>query len=204
MRRHIISILTTLSIFITTAPAIVTDACGAGAVYAMTNDKDNNEVLVFNRAADGSLSFGGAFATNGAGRTIEVNDALGAQAPLILSPDNRWLFAVNAGSNEISVFQVETTGLTLAHIIASGGEFPVSLTVHGNLLYVLNAGGDGNITGFTVDRGGQLNPLSDSTRSLGAGGTRLTPSGGGVGSGSAISMCCSTISGRSLSRQRMR
>jgi 6-phosphogluconolactonase (cycloisomerase 2 family) len=51
---------------------------------------------------------------------------------------------------------------------------PISLTVHGNLLYVLNAGGSGNITGFTVDRG-QLTPLAGSTQPLSNGGVGSAP-----------------------------
>jgi 6-phosphogluconolactonase len=171
MLRHIISMLTIIFILTTAAPAIAEDAYYAGAVYAMTNDANSNEILVFDRSADGFLSFGGAFATNGMGKTTEVNDALGAQNPLILSPHHPWLFAVNAGSNEISVFKVKTSGLALVQVVPSGGEFPVSLTIHGDLLYVLNAGGEGNITGFTIDPGGHLSPLAGSTRSLNAGGT---------------------------------
>lgn len=80
------------------------------------------------------------------------------------------MFAVNAGSNEISVFRVRHNRLKLVYKVDSGGDFPSSLTQHGRLLYVLNSGGEGNITGFTVGHNGHLTPLAGSTRSLNTGG----------------------------------
>jgi len=80
-----------------------------GAVFAMTNTAGGNEIIVYSRAADGTLTFQNAFATDGLGQTTEPDDALGSQNPLILSPDRRWLLAVNAGSDTISVFRSCTT-----------------------------------------------------------------------------------------------
>lgn len=137
-------------------------AGSVGAVYALTNATTGNAVVVWNRAADGTLTPAGTFATGGVG----IGAGLGSQGAIILSDDNRWLFAVNAGSNDISAFTVERDGLRLISRIASGGERPTSLTLHKNLLYVLNAGGSGNITGFNVGNDGALSPLADSTRSL--------------------------------------
>ncbi|MFN8558217.1 MAG: beta-propeller fold lactonase family protein [Dehalococcoidia bacterium] len=74
----------------------------------------------------------------------------------MLSANNQYLFAANAGSNDISVFAVQAGGLRLLDRMASGGVRPTSLTVAGDLLYVLNAGGTGNITGFTGARQGRL------------------------------------------------
>jgi 6-phosphogluconolactonase (cycloisomerase 2 family) len=88
----------------------------------------------------------------------------------VLTPDQRWLLAVNAGSNEISVFQVWPGALNLADKVGSGGSTPVSLAVFHDLVYVLNAGTSPNITGFYLNHRGQLVPLAHSTRSLGAGG----------------------------------
>lgn len=150
-------------------------ASDGGAVYAMTNayneSGNGNQIVAYKRAADGTLTAIGTFNTNGNGKTTEPDDALGSQNPLILSPNRAWLFAVNAGSNSISVFHVEENGITFVEVVPSGGDFPASLTMHGNLLYVLNAGGDGNITGFTVGGNGHLTPLAGSTRSLNAGGS---------------------------------
>jgi 6-phosphogluconolactonase len=134
----------------------------AGAVYALTNAPTGNAVLVWNRAADGSLTLAGSYATGGLGSGA----GLGSQGAISLSKNNRWLFAVNAGSNDISAFQVDDNGLTLVNRAPSGGTLPTSLTVFDDLLYVLNAGGSGNITGFRISRDGQLAPIADSTRPL--------------------------------------
>ncbi|MBW7882507.1 MAG: beta-propeller fold lactonase family protein [Caldilineaceae bacterium] len=169
--RILLALLVLVATLFVAAPVQGQSSGAPGAVYAMTNASSGNEIVVYHRSADGLLTLAGFFATGGLGKTIEPDDALGAQNPLILSPDNRWLFAVNAGSNTISVFQVGPSGLALLQVIASGGDFPVSLTMNRNLLYVLNAGGDGNVTGFTVAANGLLSPLAGSTRSLNAGGT---------------------------------
>jgi 6-phosphogluconolactonase (cycloisomerase 2 family) len=97
------------------APGFAQAAGFFGGVYAMTNDGDNNQVVVYDRAGDGILTMAGVFDTGGKGRTLEPGDALGAQGPLILSPDHRWLFAVNAGSNSITVFRVVGGGLHRVH-----------------------------------------------------------------------------------------
>jgi 6-phosphogluconolactonase len=133
-----------------------------GAVYALTNAIGDNAVAVWNRSSDGSLTPAGSYPTGGAGTAA----GLGSQGALVLSQDHQWLFAVNAGSNDISSFRVDRDGLTLVNHVASGGVRPTSLTVSGDLLYVLNAGGDGNISGFTVGNDGTPAPLADSTRAL--------------------------------------
>jgi 6-phosphogluconolactonase len=166
--KRLISLIIALSLLMSMT-VMVQAADGAGAVYAMTNGDGGNMVVAYHRAADGTLTLAGTFATGGLGETTEPGDALGGSNPLIMSPDQRWLFAVNAGSNSISVFQVNADdSLTLVDDppVSSGGEFPVSLTLYKNLLYVLNSGGDGNITGFTLDTNGHLTPLAGSTRSL--------------------------------------
>src|SRR5260370_21286325 len=76
------------------------------------------------------------------------------------------LFAVNAGSNDVSAFTVSPAGLTLTSRTASGGTLPISLTVHGNVLYVLNAGGTGNISGFAVGTSGALTAIAGATLAL--------------------------------------
>ncbi len=166
--KRMIPLFVVLSFFLF-MPVLTQAGDKPGAVYAMTN-ADENEIVVYHRAADGTLSLVGTVDTGGAGATTEPNDALGASNPLILSQDHRSLFAVNAGSNSISVFRIRRNALTLLQVIDSGGDFPVSLTMHQDLLYVLNSGGDGNITGFTLDTNGYLAPLAGATRSLDAGG----------------------------------
>lgn len=141
----------------------------SGAVYAMTNATDDNQVVVFGRNGAGLLSLVGAVSTLGAGSGGGL-DPLASQGSLVLSADNRWLLAVNAGSHEISVFRVKRDGLDLADKVDSGGEFPVSIAVSHNLVYVLNAGGAPNITGFYLGRHGRLTLREQSIRTLGTGG----------------------------------
>ncbi|MGH2960758.1 MAG: lactonase family protein [Solirubrobacterales bacterium] len=135
-------------------------ASSAGDVYTLTNDPAGNAVKVFDRAGDGSLTEVGDFATGGAG----TGGGLGNQSAVVV--DGRRLFAVNPGSDSISSFAVKRDRLRLVDTDASGGDQPISLTVHRGLLYALNAGGAGNITGFTVARSGHLSPLARSTRPL--------------------------------------
>jgi 6-phosphogluconolactonase (cycloisomerase 2 family) len=144
-----------------------------GAVYVMSNSADENKVFVFDRDSLGRLSLAGAYSTAGKGSGGDNIDPLASQGALLLSPNRRWLFAVNAGSNEISVFRVQPHGLVLAGDFDSGGSFPTSLALYRNLLYVLNAnpgGEDANITGFQLNHHGELTPIPGSTRLLGPGG----------------------------------
>lgn len=156
----------------------------AGKVYAMSNAASGNTVVVFERRADGSLTQLGEISTGGLGSGPGVlppplpvgpgPDPLQSQDALRLSDDGRFLLAVNAGSNEISVLRVTETGLELADKIYSGGDFPVSVAIHQQIVYVLNEGqnssialgGIANITGFLLDPSGHLHPIPDSTRSL--------------------------------------
>lgn len=162
-----ISLVGTIPVF-----AQTTDGNGAaGAVYIMSNSPSGNEISVYSRASDGSLTFTGSFATGGLGSGVGVAvppDPLGSQNSLILSSDGDFVFAVNAGSNDISSLQVTPGGLHLADKASSGGSYPVSLTYFDGLLYVLNAAGQGSISGFQVLDNGHLKPLAGSTRSLNA------------------------------------
>jgi 6-phosphogluconolactonase (cycloisomerase 2 family) len=141
----------------------------AGAVYAMTNDGAANEVVVFDRDEKGLLTRLGSIATQGMGSGGGL-DPLASQGSLVMSPNQTWLLAVNAGSNDISVFRVLAKGLRLVDKIDSGGTFPVSVTIFHDLVYVLNAGASPNISGFYLSHRGELIPLPNSTRALSAGG----------------------------------
>ena len=133
-----------------------------GAVYTLMNLTSGNAVAIFARAADGTLTVAGTVATGGTG----TGSGLGSQGAVVLSADGRWLFAVNAGSNDVSIFSVSPAGLALTSRIPSGGVQPVSSTVHGNLLYVLNGGGSGNIAGFALDANGGAAAIPGSRRAL--------------------------------------
>lgn len=168
--RIFLVLLTLVASLLLSVPAFADDDNPGAAVFAMTNADDGNEVLMYNRADNGALTLLDAFATGGMGMTTEPDDALGSQNPLIVSPDGKWLLAVNAGSNTIATFKIKKKKLKLVDVVPSGGDFPASLAMRGNLVYVLNAGGDGNITGFTMRPNGRLKAIPGSTRSLNAGG----------------------------------
>lgn len=143
------------------------DTGSAGVVYTQTNAAAANEIVVLRRAADGSVALAGRVATGGVG----TGGGLGNQGAIALARNGRWLFAVNAGSNDISVFEAHGTQLRLVDRTASGGERPVSLTVRDGVLYVLNAGGTNNISGFRVGEWGKLTPITGSSKPLSAGAT---------------------------------
>src|ERR1700758_851565 len=116
------------------------------AVFVMTNAADNNEVIAYQRNADGSLRETQRIPTGGRGSGGN-NDPLESQGSLTLSEDHSLLFAVNAGSGEISVFRVEGSDLSLADKELSGGSEPNAVAQHGHLVYVLNTGGSSNVVG---------------------------------------------------------
>nr|MBA2248306.1 beta-propeller fold lactonase family protein [Chloroflexia bacterium] len=109
-----------------------------------------------------------------------VGSVDGQSSPIDLGGGNDLVFAANAGSDTISVFQVTDDGLEMIEQQDSGAERPTSMTLHGGVLYVLNSGGTltggglclggmPSITGFTVADNGELDPIPDSTRELSGG-----------------------------------
>ena len=131
------------------------------AVFTSTNEPEN-AVVMYERAANGKLTLVGEFETEGAG----TGGGLGNQGAVTLSKNAKWLLVTNAASNDVSVFKLDDDGLTLTDVEASGGTMPVSVTIHGTLVYVLNAGGAGNISGFALSSSGDLVPIAGSTRPL--------------------------------------
>jgi 6-phosphogluconolactonase len=155
--------LAAAALFVGAAPATAGSG-GGGAVYTLTNGAAGNAVAVFDRAADGSLTAAGTVPTGGLG----TGAGLGSQGALVL--DQGRLFAVNAGSNTISLLRVGPGGPALEDVTSSEGVRPISVTSHGRLVYVLNAGGGAtaaNIAGFWRS-GGDLIPLAGSSRPLSA------------------------------------
>ena len=171
--RLILAVMLLLPLITTFASPAFADEEGGGrfAVYTITNDTSGNEVAVYERSADGSLAFMDSYPTGGLGSGA----GLGSQGSVILRENGRRLFVVNAGSNQISVLAVRKDGLELLDVVDSGGEMPISLTLNGSFLYVVNAGGSGNITGFRVRDNGELLPLYGSTQPLSNGGTGDSP-----------------------------
>jgi 6-phosphogluconolactonase (cycloisomerase 2 family) len=190
MKKVILSVIFTIAILVGLVAAFSTAASadqgpdwlpgfGNGAVFTMTNAVTEtpekvgppvytpapNAVIMFSRDANGMLTSDGSFATGGdGGLRSGPPDPLVSQGSLVLTQDGKWLLAVNAGSNSISVFQVEKNKLSLVGATPSGGNFPVSITIFGNEVFVLNAGTMSNITGFTLSNTGTLTPIAGSTR----------------------------------------
>ncbi len=131
----------------------------AGAVYTLNNSSSGNAVLVFSRTADGHILPAGMVATGGTG----TGKGLGNQGALVIDAANRFLFAVNAGSDNISVFKIGENGLRLVDVVPSGGKQPISLTISRKVLYVLNnggaVGGNDTVAGFAVGANGHLRPI---------------------------------------------
>jgi len=132
-----------------------------GAVFVMTNSASKNEIVAYKRNADGSLQEGNRYSTGGRG-SGGLTDPLGSQGSLTLSTDHSFLLAVNAGSGTISVFRVHGARLSLIDSIACGGSEPVAVALDGNLVYVLNAGGNSNVVGFHLEFNGKLRPIEKS------------------------------------------
>jgi 6-phosphogluconolactonase (cycloisomerase 2 family) len=139
-----------------------------GTVFVQTDNTAGNAVAVYDRASGGTLTLAGTYATGGLGGQLggSVVDHLASQGSLQYDREHGLLYAVNAGSDTVSVFGVYGDQLTLRQVVSSGGTFPVSVTVHGDYVYVLNALGGGSVYGYRVD-GGQLSPIPGSGRALG-------------------------------------
>jgi 6-phosphogluconolactonase (cycloisomerase 2 family) len=134
-----------------------------GLVFTLSNEPSGNAVLMYARLGNGELKqLGDPGFTGGTG----TGAGLGSQGALVLDETSKLVFAVNAGSNQVSVLRMNNSGLSLADVAASGGTMPVSVTFHKDLLYVLNAGGEGNISGFRISKSGKLYPLSGAIRPL--------------------------------------
>jgi 6-phosphogluconolactonase len=132
-------------------------------VYTETNAAAGNAIAVYATTADGSLVPQGTVPTGGFG----TGAALASQGAVLVSGSQ--LYAVNAGDNTISAFQLGPRGsLTLEGApVSSGGSEPISLTAHGDLVYVLDAGSL-TISGFSTSGRG-LSPLPGSTQQLSGG-----------------------------------
>jgi 6-phosphogluconolactonase (cycloisomerase 2 family) len=141
-----------------------------GHVYLDDNTAGTNTISGFDRHLDGSLTplADSPFTAGGAG----TGAGLASQGAIQVSSDGRFLLAVDAGSNQVSVLQIKPDGglkLVPTGVVSSGGVTPVSIAVHSDLVYVANAGtgtGGSDYTGFTLNPGGQLRPLANSTVSL--------------------------------------
>ena len=150
------------------ASAAVQASPVVGHVYVDDNTAAANTIGVFDRHADGTLTAhaGSPFAAGGAG----TGAGLASQGALQISPDGRFLIAVDAGSNQLSVLRIKPDGslrLVPGGVVSSGGVLPVSAAIHGDLVYVANAGtGGSNYTGFRLRPNGRLAPIAGSAVTL--------------------------------------
>jgi 6-phosphogluconolactonase (cycloisomerase 2 family) len=125
----------------------------SAAVFVQSDNPSANTVVAYDRAANGSLRQAGSYPTGGLGGVLTGSavDHLASQGSLAYDRTHALLYAVNAGSDTITVFTVHGDRLELAQVITAGGAFPVSITVHDNLVYVLNARGGGSVQGYLRD-----------------------------------------------------
>jgi 6-phosphogluconolactonase (cycloisomerase 2 family) len=137
-------------------------------VFVQTDNPSGNQVVAYDRAFNGTLTQAGIFNTGGLGGVLSGSevDHLASQGSLAYDEGNNVLYAVNAGSNTISVFSVYGDQLVLRQVLSSGGSFPVSVTVSRGLVYVLNAEEGGSVQGFATVFG-HLVPIPGSNRALG-------------------------------------
>jgi 6-phosphogluconolactonase (cycloisomerase 2 family) len=138
------------------------------AVFVQTDNLAGNQIVAFDRQPGGSLVQAGTYDTDGLGGQLNGSqvDFLASQGSLAFVPSANLLLAVNAGSNSISVFSVRGDQLSLRQVLPSGGSFPNSIAVAGDLVYVLNARNGGSLAGFRVHWWG-LQAIPGSIRSLG-------------------------------------
>ncbi|WP_327402551.1 lactonase family protein [Streptomyces sp. NBC_01288] len=123
---------------------------GSATVFVQSDNTDANTVVAYARAADGTLAQKGVYSTGGKGGMLAgtVADHLASQGSLAYDRHHQLLYAVNAGSDTVTVFAVHGTQLRRVQEISSGGSFPVGVTFHGNRVYVANTLGGGSVQGF--------------------------------------------------------
>lgn len=162
--------------YLVTSAAVVALSLGgsrpaAAIVYTLSNEASGNQVIAFDIDSRGNVSELGRFATGGVG----TGAPLGNQGALATDASDRWLFVVNPGDGTVTTFRLQANGLEFVQRVPSRGFRPISITVFGTLVYVLNEG-DGvsadpqmrldNVSGFRFGPGGLLEPIQDSRRIL--------------------------------------
>lgn len=145
-----------------------------GVAFTQTNDPAGNQVVVYKRAANGTLTETARVATGGVGAASTPPfgfPIVDSQGSLELTKNGKLLFAVNAGDDSISSFRVKKGGIKLVDRKPSGGDLPISLDSQRRLLYVVNSL-SGDISGLRFNRKGHMTPIAGSTQPL-------SPAGGG-------------------------
>ncbi|MBL8749635.1 MAG: beta-propeller fold lactonase family protein [Planctomycetes bacterium] len=141
------------SLLLSLALTATATAQGFGAIYTLTNATAGNAVNVNLRLPNGVLLPFASFDTTGTG----TGTGLGSQGALALSANDKFLYAVDAGSDQVTMFHVLFGIFLLRADTEATGDQPTSVATHGNLVYVLNAGDD-TVRGFRRT-GNHLQPI---------------------------------------------
>ena len=132
------------------ADAAASQQAERAPVFVQTDNPAGNTIVAYDRTGSGSLVQAGRYPTGGRGGVLDgsVVDHVASQGSLTYDRGSGLLYAVNAGSDTITTFAVRGDRLVRRQVLPSGGSFPVSITAHGNLVYVLNARAGGSIQGY--------------------------------------------------------
>ncbi len=171
--RPLLGLVAGVTVLAATVPATASAAPShtnrvVGHVYVDDNTTGVNTIAAFDRHADGSLTAepGSPFTAGGQG----TGSGLASQGAIQVSSDGRFVIAADAGSNDVSVLYIERDGalrLVPNGVVPSGGVMPVSVAVHGDLVYVANAGAaDTNYSAFRLSDWGVLRPIPSATIAL--------------------------------------
>lgn len=140
----------------------------ASTVFVQDDNPAGNTIHVYDRTATDGLSPVGTYPTGGNGGVLDgsVVDHLASEGSLTYDAGSHLLYAVNAGSDTVTVFRVDGDHLVRRQTVSSGGQFPVSIAARGGRVFVLNARNGGTVTGF-LQVAGFLVPIPAWTRPLG-------------------------------------
>ncbi len=163
----------TLTLVLSFAFAIMVSHPASAIVYTSSNEADGNHVIAFDISPDsGNLIEIGSFPTGGTG----TGAPLGNQSALTTDASDRWLFVTNSGDGTVTSFRLQEDGLEFVNKVRSRGFSPISVTVFGTLVYVLNEGSGlesdppyiryDNISGFRFNNSGELKFIKRSVRIL--------------------------------------
>ncbi len=147
LREHAQRLLPIAAVMVgTTVPTLAQEKI----LYITSNniEDDKNAVIAYQRLSDGSVRPAGIFLMRGTGIDNDTNGKLGPNdndTPIVVSADQRWLFAVNGHTNTIAGFRIVSGG-GLEHVqgspFPSMGVGPVSLDISGDVLLVANRNED--------------------------------------------------------------
>ncbi|MFZ9661300.1 MAG: lactonase family protein [Chitinophagaceae bacterium] len=134
----------------------------SGCLYVLGNQADDNKVKVILRKGDGTIEYYKDFSTGGKG----TGAVIGTSSMMTISKDRKWLLVCNPGSDEISVFRINGSDLVLTSTMPLGFKFPNSVTIHGDIVYVLCRGDEGEIIGMRLSSDGKLSKISGGVISI--------------------------------------